>query len=90
MQDIMTQGQQLQAQQEKLIEGERTLQAKVESFRTQKEMIKAKYTAAEAQTRINEAVSGHRRGDGRRRPGDPARQGQDRSRCRRAPARSTS
>ncbi len=34
------------------------LQAKVESFRTQKETIKAKYTAAEAQTRINEAFSG--------------------------------
>ena len=34
------------------------LQAKVESFRTRKETIKATYTAAEAQTRINEAVSG--------------------------------
>ena len=34
------------------------LQAKVESFRTQKETIKAQYTAAEAQTRINEAFSG--------------------------------
>ncbi len=32
--------------------------AKVESFRTRKETIKATYTAAEAQTRINEAVSG--------------------------------
>src|SRR6266498_2262998 len=35
-----------------------SLQAKVESFRTRKETIKATYTAAEAQTRINEAVSG--------------------------------
>ena len=33
-------------------------QAKVESFRTRKETIKATYTAAEAQTRINEAMSG--------------------------------
>ena len=33
-------------------------QAKVEAFRTRKETIKATYTAAEAQTRINEAVSG--------------------------------
>jgi phage shock protein A len=31
---------------------------KVESFRTRKETIKATYTAAEAQTRINEAMSG--------------------------------
>src|SRR3954452_21884467 len=38
---LMTQGQQLEAQQQKLIEGEKTLQAKVESFRTQKEVIKA-------------------------------------------------
>ena len=54
----MTQGQQLEAQQQKLIEGERTLQAKVESFRTQKEVIKAQYSAAEAQVRISEAASG--------------------------------
>ncbi|MGH3509553.1 MAG: PspA/IM30 family protein, partial [Nocardioidaceae bacterium] len=34
------------------------LQAKVESFRTKKETIKATYTAAQAQTQINEAFSG--------------------------------
>src|SRR5271154_2799158 len=56
--EIMTQGQQLEAQQQKLIEGERTLQAKVESFRTQKEVIKAQYNAAEAQVRISEAATG--------------------------------
>src|SRR3954468_21660225 len=55
---IMQQGQQLEAQQQKLIEGERTLQAKVEAFRTQKEVIKAQYSAAEAQVRIGEAASG--------------------------------
>ena len=55
---IMQQGQQLEAQQQKLIEGERTLQAKVESFRTQKEVIKAQYSAAEAQVRIGEAATG--------------------------------
>ena len=54
----MEQGQQLEAQQQKLIEGERTLQAKVESFRTQKEVIKAQYSAAEAQVRIGEAATG--------------------------------
>ena len=54
----MQQGQQLEAQQQKLIEGEKTLQAKVEAFRTQKEVIKAQYSAAEAQVRIGEAASG--------------------------------
>jgi phage shock protein A len=58
LQDIMTQGQQLEAQQQKLIDGEKTLQAKVESFRTQKEVIKAQYSAAEAQVRISEAATG--------------------------------
>src|SRR3954462_10167426 len=55
---IMQQGQQLEAQQQKLIEGERTLQAKVEAFRTQKEVIKAQYSAAEAQVQIGEAATG--------------------------------
>src|SRR6476660_10485360 len=45
---IMQQGQQLEAQQQKLVEGEKTLSARVESFRTQKEVIKAQYSAAEA------------------------------------------
>ena len=58
LQGIMDQGQQLEAQQQKLVEGERTLQAKVESFRTQKEVIKAQYSAAEAQVRIGEAATG--------------------------------
>ena len=54
----MEQGQQLEAQQQKLIEGQKTLQTKVESFRTQKEVIKAQYSAAEAQVRIGEAATG--------------------------------
>jgi phage shock protein A len=58
LESIMTQGQQLEAQQQKLIEGEKTLAAKVESFRTQKEVIKAQYSAAEAQVRIGEAATG--------------------------------
>src|SRR5919199_3115860 len=58
LESIMQQGQQLEAQQQKLIEGERTLQAKIESFRTQKEIIKAQYSTAEAQVRISEAASG--------------------------------
>jgi phage shock protein A len=58
LEGIMQQGQQLEAQQQKLIEGEKTLQTKVESFRTQKEVIKAQYSAAEAQVRIGEAATG--------------------------------
>jgi phage shock protein A len=54
----MDQGQQLEAQQQKLVEGEKTLSAKVESFRTQKEVIKAQYSAAEAQVKIGEAATG--------------------------------
>jgi phage shock protein A len=48
----------LQAEEEKLTGASQRLQAKVENFRTKKETIKATYTAAEAQTRINEAFSG--------------------------------
>src|SRR5919206_3907468 len=55
---IMQQGQQLEAQQQKLVEGEKQLSARVESFRTQKEVIKAQYSAAEAQVRIGEAATG--------------------------------
>jgi phage shock protein A len=55
---IMEQGQQLEGQQAKLVEGEKTLSAKVESFRTQKEVIKAQYSAAEAQVKIGEAATG--------------------------------
>jgi phage shock protein A len=56
--DLKAQQAQLQGEEEKLTLASQRLQAKVESFRTQKETIKAQYTAAEAQTRINEAFSG--------------------------------
>jgi phage shock protein A len=56
--DLQAQQAQLQAEEEKLTLASRRLQAKVEAFRTKKETIKATYTAAEAQTRINEAFSG--------------------------------
>src|SRR5205823_12075553 len=48
----------LQAEEDKLTVALQRLQAKVEAFRTKKETIKATYTAAEAQTKIGEAVSG--------------------------------
>ncbi|WP_326626366.1 PspA/IM30 family protein [Nonomuraea fuscirosea] len=58
MTDLKVQHDNLQAEEEKLTTASQRLQAKVDSFRTKKETIKATYTAAEAQTRINEAFSG--------------------------------
>jgi phage shock protein A len=56
--DLQAQYAQLQAEEEKLTVASQRLQSKVDAFRTRKETIKATYTAAEAQTRINEAFSG--------------------------------
>jgi phage shock protein A len=56
--DLNTQYTTLQGEEERLTGASQRLQAKVESFRTRKETIKATYTAAEAQTRINEAFTG--------------------------------
>src|SRR6187397_325712 len=56
--DLKVQLNQLQGEEEKLTLAQQRLSAKVEAFRTRKETIKATYTAAEAQTRINEAVAG--------------------------------
>jgi phage shock protein A len=49
---------QLQSDEEKLTLYSQQVQQKLDAFRTQKETIKARYTAAEATTRINEAMSG--------------------------------
>ena len=54
--DLRAQHAQLQGEEEKLTLAQQRLQAKVESFRTRKETIKATYTAAEAQTRIGEEM----------------------------------
>ena len=56
--DLQTQLAQLQDQEDKLVAASQQLQAKVEAFRTKKETIKATYSAAEAQTKINEAFAG--------------------------------
>lgn len=56
--DLQSQHAQLQEEEEKLGRASQRLQAKVDSFRTRKETIKATYSAAQAQTRINEAFSG--------------------------------
>jgi phage shock protein A len=49
---------QLHEQEEKLIGMERGVSARVEAFRTQKEMVKAQYNAAQAQVKINETLTG--------------------------------
>ncbi len=56
--DLMTQHATLQGEEEKLVRASTRLQAKVDAVRTRKETIKATYSAAEAQTRINEAFTG--------------------------------
>ncbi|SES66428.1 phage shock protein A (PspA) family protein [Methanococcoides vulcani] len=48
----------LEKEQDKLVAAEKRLSTKVEIFRTKKETIKAQYTAAESQVKINESVSG--------------------------------
>jgi phage shock protein A len=45
-------------EQEKLMVTEKRLSAKIEAFRSTKETIKAQYSAAEAQVKVTEAVSG--------------------------------
>ena len=48
----------MEHEQEKLTMAEQRLQPKVAAFRTKKEVIKAQYTAAQAQVRIGSALSG--------------------------------
>ena len=48
----------LELEQEKLTHAEHRLQAKVNAFKTKKEIIKAQYSAAQAQVRIGSAMSG--------------------------------
>src|ERR1700748_1236593 len=56
--DLQAQYASLQAEEEKLTVASQRLQSKVDAFPTRKETIKATYTAAQAQTPINEAFSG--------------------------------
>src|SRR5215813_8045795 len=49
---------QLKDQQQKFVVMEQRLSSRVETFRTQKEMVKAQYNAASAQVRIQEAATG--------------------------------
>ncbi len=56
--DLKAQHATLDQQEQQLTMAAQRLQAKVDSFRVRKETIKASYTAAEAQTKIGEAVAG--------------------------------
>jgi phage shock protein A len=58
LESLRAQHAQLQAEETKLTEFSKRLSANVEAFRTRKETIKATYTAAEAQTKVGEALSG--------------------------------
>src|ERR687888_2292895 len=48
----------LEVQQNRLLDGEARLSAKIDAFRTHKEVMKAQYSAAQAQVRISETASG--------------------------------
>jgi phage shock protein A len=56
--DLQTQHLQVADQEDKLVATSQRLQTQIEQFRTKKETLKASYTAAEAQTKVGEAVSG--------------------------------
>ena len=58
------QHQQLTEQEEKLEHTLEALQKRVNEFRTQKEVLKAQYTAAKAETSVDESVAGISRGVG--------------------------
>jgi phage shock protein A len=48
----------LERQQEQLTDSQQKLQAKLDAFRTQKEVVKAQYAAAQAQVQMSEATTG--------------------------------
>ncbi len=49
---------QLRGQEQKLVTMERGVSERIESFRTQKEMVKAQYSASQAQVKISEVTTG--------------------------------
>ncbi|HET8990353.1 MAG TPA: PspA/IM30 family protein [Acidimicrobiales bacterium] len=58
LKDLDTQHASVVEQEQKLEDTATKLQSEIEAFRTRKETIKATYTAAEASTHVNEAVTG--------------------------------
>jgi phage shock protein A len=58
LEELQQQIQELKAEEQKMVDNERRLEAKIASFRAQKEVIKAQYSTAEAHVRMNEAATG--------------------------------
>jgi len=56
--DLTTQRDQLAGEEDKLVQASTQLQARVQAFGTQKETIKATYSAAQAQVQVNDAFAG--------------------------------
>jgi len=56
--DLTGQRDQLAAEEDKLVQASSQLQARVQAFATQKETIKATYSAAQAQVQVNDAFAG--------------------------------
>ncbi|MBI4213652.1 MAG: PspA/IM30 family protein [Chloroflexi bacterium] len=56
--DLETQMKTVEQEQQRLTQAEVRLAAKIEAFKTHKEVVKAQYSAAEAEVRVGEAVSG--------------------------------
>jgi len=56
--DLSTHVQETQAEEEKLSAAQKQLESKIESFRSQKEVMKAEYSAAKAHVAIGEAMHG--------------------------------
>lgn len=56
--ELQVQHDQLKGEENRLVDASRRLEAKVQAFRTRKETIKATYSAAEAETKVGEALSG--------------------------------
>lgn len=56
--DLQKQIDGLKGEEAKMVDNERRLSLKIQAFRTQKEVIKAQYSSAEAQVKIGEATTG--------------------------------
>src|SRR4029434_9205041 len=55
--DLQGQHDQLKAEEARMVEASQRLQAKVDSFRIRKETMKANYTAADDQTKVNDGIA---------------------------------
>jgi phage shock protein A len=58
MESLAKQIGEVEADKQRLATQERTLQVRIEQFRTHREVVKARYGAAEAEVRLNESLSG--------------------------------